>query len=393
MPEWLLLLERYEASMTLGAVGDAMGYMNGRWEFCESGPEIHRQLKVLGGIGCLDLSKDGEQNVMVSDDTVLHIHTAEALVSDWGDDKERLYSNLAREYIKGCRDMGGRAPGPTTLNGVDMLDPDSQGGYRIPFNLRGGGCGAAMRACPIGLMFPEREQLKELVTVAVESGRMTHNHPTGFLGAVAAALFVSFALQNKPVREWGAGLLEAVEVARRYVVEEAKVDVDENIQEWSYFLEKWRIYLDERRISNGKTDPIFPDKYGVAERDDFYCSLSYSGWGGASGHDAPMIAYDALLGAGDSWEELCLRGMLHSGDNDSTGIIAGSAWGAMYGFKGVPKCNYEGLEYRDRLSNMASQLFRKAHNIPTLSADLEATHTPPLQQADSPARDNLDKAD
>lgn len=43
------------------------------------------------------------------------------------------------------------------------------------------------------------------------------------------------------------------------------------------------------------------------------------GWGGASGHDAPLIAYDALLFAPDNWEEVCLRGILHGGDNDSTG--------------------------------------------------------------------------
>lgn len=34
----------------------------------------------------------------------------------------------------------------------------------------------------------------------------------------------------------------------------------------------------------------FPKKYGVKERDEFYKSVSFSGWGGASGHDAPMIA-------------------------------------------------------------------------------------------------------
>ena len=48
-----------------------------------------------------------------------------------------------------------------------------------------------------------------------------------------------------------------------------------------------------------------------------YSSVSFQGWGGASGHDAPLIAYDALLGAGDNWIELALRGILHGGDNDS----------------------------------------------------------------------------
>lgn len=32
-----------------------------------------------------------------------------------------------------------------------------------------------------------------------------------------------------------------------------------------------------------------------------------------SGHDAPMIAYDALLGGKGNWEQVSLRGILHGG--------------------------------------------------------------------------------
>ena len=64
-------------------------------------------------------------------------------------------------------------------------------------------------------------------------------------------------------------------------------------------------------------------------------------WAGALGHDSVLIAYDALLGCNGSWNELCLRAMLHGGDNDSTGCLAGSWFGALYGFQGVSKKNYE----------------------------------------------------
>jgi ADP-ribosylarginine hydrolase len=53
------------------------------------------------------------------------------------------------------------------------------------------------------------------------------------------------------------------------------------------------------------------------------------------------FSYDALLGAGSSWEELCLRGALHGGDSDSTGCIAGAWFGALYGLDGVPRNHYE----------------------------------------------------
>ena len=52
-------------------------------------------------------------------------------------------------------------------------------------------------------------------------------------------------------------------------------------------------------------------------------------------------SYDALLGAAGDWRELCLRGMLHGGDSDSTGVIAGACYGAMHGFKGVPEGHYQ----------------------------------------------------
>ena len=82
-------------------------------------------------------------------------------------------------------------------------------------------------------------------------------------------------------------------------------DVKGNEEHWSYFTDSWTAYLTTRGILHGNSDPVFPERYSVVDRDAFYKSLSYrQRWAGASGHDAPMIAYDALLGAGASWEEL-----------------------------------------------------------------------------------------
>lgn len=72
-------------------------------------------------------------------------------------------------------------------------------------------------------------------------------------------------------------------------------------------------YLDLRGISDGVGPVVWPWPYGPAERDKAYQSFSHRGWGGSSGHDAPMIALDALLAAGSDWEELMSRAAFHGG--------------------------------------------------------------------------------
>ncbi|XP_060700623.1 ADP-ribosylarginine hydrolase [Hemiscyllium ocellatum] len=351
------LLQRYVAAMVLSGVGDALGFRNESWEFCASGQQIHKELQELGGLDNINVS-----GWRVSDDTVMHLATAQALTASSLSEQNRqeLYSRLAVEYQESMKDMTGRAAGLTCMNAVGSLRPGCSDGWKIPFNPKGGGCGAAMRAMCIGLRFPHPNELQMLIEIAVESGRMTHHHPTGYLGSVVAALFTAYAVNDKPIESWGAGLMEVLEKTKSYV-ENAGHYVSENLAEWSYFENHWKKYLQDRGILDGVSKPIFPVPYDVMERDKFYTSVSYSGWGGASGHDAPMIAYDAILGSGNSWRELCNRAVFHGGDSDSTGTIAAAWWGAMYGFDGVPKSNHKHLEYRSRLKLLAEKLFDLSH--------------------------------
>lgn len=348
--------------MVLSGVGDAIGYRNGMWEFCNSGAEIHSQLHHLGGLAQLTVEKN---NWRVSDDTVMHLATADAIVQyerekvkTKTEDREHLYKLVAMKYKECMKDMAGRAPGNTCLFSTDMLQPELPKGYQIPFSERHGGCGAAMRAMCIGLRYPRAEDLDDLIDVSIECGRMTHHNPVGYLGSLASALFTHYAIQGKPVREWGAGLMTVLPRALSHVAAQGR-HVDSNKRAWDGFTGPWTKYLKIRGIEDGQSEPCFPEDFTkVAVRDTFYNEeFSFSGWHGASGHDAPLIAYDALLAAGNSWDELCMRAVLHGGDSDSTGAIACAWFGALYGFAGVPQCNYQEVEYRERMKSVAEQLF------------------------------------
>ncbi|XP_075921014.1 ADP-ribosylhydrolase ARH1-like [Petromyzon marinus] len=211
----------------------------------------------------------------------------------------------------------------------------------------------------------------------------------GYLGAVASALLVSCAVRRDPVESWGRTLtLRALPVARRLALDGP--DAEREVEHWGQFVTVWERYLLERNIAEdtattSATDTtastasraMFPESLGTPEgRDEAYRAWSLDGWAGRSGHDAPMIAYDAVLraapsmerrtsegepeGTAQGWELLCNYGMFHGGDSDSTGVIAGACWGALWGLEGVPVGNSEYLEYHDRLIHAADSLYRLA---------------------------------
>eukprot|EP01136_Pigoraptor_vietnamica_P024538 Opistho-1_new@77683 len=350
--------ERYVACMVLGAAGDAIGYKNGKWEFTKDGRTIHKQCEALGGVRNLRPEKE---NFRVSDDTVMSLASAEAMLMPHANNEE-LYENFAEKYIKCMDDMDYRAPGNTTVSSISTIEraPRGERWCALDYQERGGGCGAAMRSLPMGLRYWRKEDLPQLVAVCIESGRITHHAPTGYLGGVAAAAFAAYAIQGVPLIQWGQKLLDEVIPVAREHVRVAERDVQKNLNAFGYFVSAWEKYLTLRGIRKGEGEPQFPAAYGVDERDAFYKSVSFSGWGGSSGHDAPMIAYDALLGAKGSWEELVKRGVLHGGDNDSTAILCCGWYGAMHGFEGVPECNHATIEYRDRCVDMATKLYQAA---------------------------------
>ncbi|XP_008683169.1 protein ADP-ribosylarginine hydrolase-like protein 1 isoform X1 [Ursus maritimus] len=304
-------MEKFKAAMLLGAVGDALGHRNARRDSSASGRKVQEGLQTSTDLDHLLLSAE---TWPVSDNTIMHLTTAGALTTDYWclDD---LYREMVKRYVEVLEKLPEHWADPATLEGCSQLKPDNYLlAWHTPFNEKGSGFGAATKAMCIGMRYWKPERLETLVEVSVECGRMTHNHPTGFLGSLCTALFASYAAQGKPLEQWGRDMMRTVPLAEEYCKKTIR-HLAEYQEHWFYFEAKWQFYLEERKISEDTGNKAtFPDRYDAEERDKAYRKWSSEGRGGRRGHDAPMIAYDALLGAGDSWTELCHRAMCHGGE-------------------------------------------------------------------------------
>ncbi|XP_019827349.2 inactive ADP-ribosyltransferase ARH2 [Bos indicus] len=348
-------MEKFQAAMLLGAVGDALGFGHAARESSSLGARVQEEMGKGGGLDHLVLSPE---TWPVSDNTIMHMSTAGALITDfWCLDD--LYREMVRRYVDVLEKLPEQRADPATLEGCSQLKPDNYLlAWHTPFNEKGSGFGAATKAMCVGMRYWQPERLETLVEVSVECGRMTHNHPTGFLGSLCTALFASYAVQGKRLEQWGRDMLRTVPLAEEYCKKTIR-HLAEYQEHWFYFEAKWQFYLEERKIiEDTENEASFPDRYDAEEREKTYRKWSSEGRGGRRGHDAPMIAYDALLGAKGSWTELCHRAMFHGGESGATGAIAGCLFGLLHGLDAVPAGLYRELEHQDELRRLGEALHR-----------------------------------
>ncbi|KAI4565434.1 hypothetical protein MJT46_009777 [Ovis ammon polii x Ovis aries] len=228
-----------------------------------------------------------------------------------------LYREMVRRYVDVLEKLPEQRADPATLEGCSQLKPDNYLlAWHTPFNEK------------------------------------------GFLGSLCTALFASYAVQGKRLEQWGRDMLRTVPLAEEYCKKTIR-HLAEYQEHWFYFEAKWQFYLEERKIiEDTENEASFPDRYDAEEREKTYRKWSSEGRGGRRGHDAPMIAYDALLGAKGSWTELCRRAMFHGGESGATGAIAGCLFGLLHGLDAVPVGLYRALEHQEELRRLGEALHR-----------------------------------
>ena len=359
--------KRYSACMILHALGDTIGYNNSKWEFMPGDVnKIHEKVNEFiyyGGINYVPM-----KGWVISDDTIVHLKTAISLLDNFksinslGKILKKNYIDAYDQFIK--EGVRLRFPGKTLMNNIKKLKKGIEWN-EMDYNVSYGGSGASMRTSCIGLAYHDNTNFENLLKISIESSRITHNSATGYLVGFVSALFTSYAIQNIDIKKWPYKLIELFDnqTIPLYIREVGR-DVGNYVEDHHIFLKKWKRYIDDKFDDKGEPVERRSNK-NLIWRSDYYNSIFGDArepdkfFPGSGGDDSTIIAYDCLLDAGKSWEKLVFYAMLHVGDTDTTGSIAGSWYGAIYGFGDVPMHILDNLEMRGEIDKVGKQLYKK----------------------------------
>lgn len=358
--------DRYICTFLLHALGDTIGYKNSDWEFnynketsLDTVVEYIFEFIDLGGINGIDLKE-----WIISDDTLYHIAIAKSLLKYEGkideafvlvvkDNLIAMHNKMVQEERSGIN----RHPGKATNKYIEKFT-ETQDGRHYKYDPMTGGNGAAMRTLCIGLAFHKEEQIDELISVSIETSKMTHNSPHGYLAGLTAAYFTSLAIRNVKIESWPYLLIDLLESdkVRKMNIDNSKVNID-----YIDYIRHWKRYVDTRFIDNKPIKSRATRNMMLRIR---YYYLNFvkdtlADFIGGSGFCAMIMAYDALLDCDGKWEKLVFYSILHPGDSDTVGAIAGGLYGAIYGFGDVPEKMLCCIEKKDKLIELGNTFYKK----------------------------------
>lgn len=324
------------------SLGDTLGYHNGHWEFNYGipnvGPEYANDMIYefisLGGVNDISIV-----NWMASDDTIMYMATYQTLL-EMPANIIRLTSELIKSYgqllrlsyLKILPRMENRHPGDTILRSLLIQENIEWDG--LPYDSMAVGAGAVMRSGCIGIFQCGRDARPNLIALATETSRITHNSAVSILGSITAALFTTYGIEKKPIHRWPHKLLKILKsgIIDNYIKETRPKEYHLFVRDKVIFIGQIERYVNFR--FSGFTprldlkimkNPVERYRYLA---DNF--SKRNPDFPGSLADDCIIMAYDALLESGGNIEKLIVYAILHPGDSDTVGAVAFSWFGAYY---------------------------------------------------------------
>ena len=298
------LKSKYLGCLIGSAVGDAIGELAFRHPDQET----------------LEATLNRAEILRYTDDTAMALGLAESLAERGVLDQEHLGRTFHRNFLK--EPWRGYASGPPTI--FQVVQGTGISYVEAARRLFGGtgsfGNGAAMRVAPLGLFFHDSLDLYEH---AASSAAVTHAHAIGQDGAAVQAMAVAQALKLKPQDPFPheAFLKGLLACARTPEMQE-----------------KLRLIGDLLSRSAPAADAARALGRSVAVDE----SLPF--------------ALFAFLSHPHSYKDCLYCAILHGGDRDTLGALAGAVSGAYSGLEAIPDYWREKLENRRLIEKSALAL-------------------------------------
>tara|TARA_Y200000002_G_scaffold381876_2_gene397128 strand:- start:938 stop:2077 length:1140 start_codon:yes stop_codon:yes gene_type:complete len=310
------------------------------------------------------------KNLIASDDSILNLAVYDGLKSSINksnnDIVNQIKDKLIEYYINdNLREK--RYYGIRTSKSLDRLIIRNLDWKNFSYSVNAGGCGASIRSMPIGLFYYGKKNREKLLEISIQSSRITHNNPTAYLGGFSSALFTALAIEGLEPFYWIDELLIffregiIIKFIKKIIGEKFKDELKYHLQdvdEFFYLLLKykeWRFeQVDNKFVFNpSRTNKKKSMKYLDIRNNLFYEYFNRPGYynPGSNGFDSVIIAYDSILECEGNFEKLIYNAMLHAGDSDSTGCIAGALFGAYYGNVNLPS-NLTDIELKNKLDKL-----------------------------------------
>jgi ADP-ribosylarginine hydrolase len=369
-------------SMYYSIIGDIIGFGNGSVEFNEFNNNIVKSnyeakynslftiYHIYNFISNGGFSGFSIKNLIASDDSILNLAVYDGLKSSLNQSNNDIINKIKEkliEYYQNDKLKDKRFYGIRTVKSLDRLINRNLDWERFSYSVNAGGCGASIRSMPIGLFYNGKKNREKLLEISIQSSRITHNNPTAYLGGFASALFTALAIENVKPFNWIDELLSffregtIIKFVKKIIGEKFKNELKYHLQdvdEFFYLLLKykeWRFEkVDNKFVFNSSRNSKKKSMKFLDIRNNlFYEYFNRPGYynPGSNGLDSVIIAYDSILECEGNFEKLIYNSMLHAGDSDSTGCIAGALFGAYYGNVNLPS-NLTDIELKIKLDNL-----------------------------------------
>lgn len=336
---------------------ETLGFNNGKWEFNFDvimkdindfifiNYTIYDQYRTLGGKN-INIKKWN-----ASDDTILLLSTIKGII-------DKNYRLGLIKYIEPLKNDK-RISGVTTIKSIVWINNNPT--KELPYTNNAGGNGAAIRTAPIGILFTD---IQQIIIHSFANSILTHNQVLGFLGGISSAIITFFAKNNVKPENWFKELIKLEPLIDK-IINISNYDFKDQYNQQKFtFWDKIKDY-NEFRLPKILNKNIYQKTYTRYQsllrivRPNYKKSKNHNL--GGSGLEAIILSYEFFIlsiipNTHDiDFDNLIYHGVLHFGDNDSTGAIVG-AWYAAY-HKNIPDfIKTEQLEFIKDIDKIINKL-------------------------------------